>query len=101
MAFVVQPSLLFAGGTVTDFMLALIRILLAIALITAASVGHVRRPIALPMRILLGLLSVVMIIPFGAGIDALLLWLGFAVGIALFGWTLKSAPLQPAAVSHD
>jgi TRAP-type uncharacterized transport system fused permease subunit len=101
MAFVVQPSLLFAGGTITDFALALIRILLAIALITAASVGHVRRPIAFPMRVLLGLLSIVMIIPFNAGIDALLLWLGFALGIGLFGWTLKSSALQPAPVNHD
>jgi len=101
MAFVVQPSLLFAGGTLTDFFLAMIRILLAIALITAASVGHVRRPIALPMRLLLGLLSIVMIIPFNAGIDALLLWLGFALGLGLFGWTLKSSALQPASVNHD
>lgn len=101
MAFVVQPSLLFAGGTVSDFVLAVIRILLAIALITAASVGHVRRPIGLPMRVLLGLLSILMIVPFQAGIDDLILWLGFAVGLLLLGWSLRSSSTQAAITQND
>lgn len=101
MAFVVQPSLLFAGGSVTDFILAIVRILVAIALITAASVGHVRRPIALPMRFLFGLLSIIMIIPFDAGIDGTLLWLAFVVSLILMGLTLKTSPAQPAVAASS
>lgn len=96
MAFVVQPSLLFAGGTVTDFILAIGRILVAIALITVASVGYVRRPVVLPMRLLFGLLSIVLIIPFNSGIDNTLLWIAFFVSLGLLGWTLRSSSGQPA-----
>lgn len=100
LAFVVQPSLLFAGGTTTDFVTALVRIILGIVLITIAAIGYLRRPVPMAMRVFIGLLSLTSVIPLGSAIADSLLWASFALGIVLTAWLLWPVSRTGALVNN-
>ncbi|MEX2320410.1 MAG: TRAP transporter large permease subunit, partial [Saccharospirillum sp.] len=100
LAFVVQPSLLFAGGSTTDFVTALVRIILGIVLITIAAIGYLRRPVPMTMRVFVGLLSLTMVVPLGSTIADSLLWGCFVLGLALVAWLLWPASRTGALVSN-
>jgi len=89
-AFVTQPALLMQGDP-GAIILALARTLTAVALVTAATVGHVSRPLGLRARLAALVLAAVNLPPMGSvGADAALL-AGLGLGVMLLA-TLAFAP---------
>lgn len=84
-AFVLQPELLMLGNA-SDLLVATARCALAIAVFSAAAVGHVARPINLPLRGLLAILAFAGVLPMGSAIPDMVLWLGSGAGAALLLW---------------
>lgn len=84
-AFVLQPELLMLGS-VSDLLLAAARCAIAIALFSAAAVGHVARPIGWPLRAILALLALPGVLPFGSVLPDTVLWLSAGAGVVLMGW---------------
>tara|TARA_R110001583_G_scaffold195477_1_gene374056 strand:+ start:13958 stop:15862 length:1905 start_codon:yes stop_codon:yes gene_type:complete len=62
-AFVTQSELLL-DGTFVDITAALARTLMGIGLLTLAAIGHVSRPITIPVRVFAGLLAIINALPF-------------------------------------
>ncbi|WP_167855880.1 TRAP transporter permease [Natronospirillum operosum] len=84
-AFVLQPELLMLGSG-GDLLLAAARCALAIALLSAAAVGHVVRPLVWQARIGVGLLALPNVLSFGSSVPDTLLWLIAAMGTAMMVW---------------
>jgi len=71
-AFVLQPELLFLG-TWGATVVAMVRLTVAVALLTAAVLGHAARPLSKPLRVAAAALALANILPLGLlGMNALL-----------------------------
>jgi TRAP transporter 4TM/12TM fusion protein len=96
-AFVLQPELLFAGEFSATLFPAL-RLALSIALLAAVTVGHVGRPLGVPLRILGGALSVANALPSSGSGGEIVVWLCFAAGIGVMVHAVrKPKPLTMTA----
>lgn len=84
-AFVLQPELLMLGSA-GDLLLAAARCALAIAVFSAAAVGHVARPIGRPLRGVLALVALPGVLPFGSVVPDSVLWFSAGAGAALLLW---------------
>jgi len=90
-AFVLQPELLLSGDW-SEIALALARTLTAILLLSAAAVGHVVRPLCLPMRTAAALLALPNCLPYGSWLPDAVLWGMFVSALALSVWLVKPGP---------
>lgn len=102
-AFVLQPQLLFIGAW-EDTVLAMIRLTVAVSLLTAAVLGHAARPVTMPMRLGAALLAIANILPFGVLQTDIVPWIAFAAGLAVLGLLVRplraTAPLSRKEADH-
>lgn len=90
-AFVTQPALLMEGAA-GEIALALARTLVAVALITAATVGHVSRPLGLRARLAALGLAAVNLAPMGSVAADTALLAGLGLGALLLAMLAFAAP---------
>ena len=81
-AFVLQPELLLLGDP-GDTLLAALRLLLAVILMTAAALGHAGRALPAWLRVLAALLALANILPGADGALDARVWLALAAGLGL------------------
>jgi len=93
-AFVLQPELLFIGD-IGDTIIASLRVCFSVILLAAATVGYAGRPLGAAAQIGAGVLAFANVLPLSGGVSNVLLWLAFAVSVALAAWLL-----QPLALSR-
>ena len=92
-AFANQPDMLLGVGTdPAAAALALLRALLAVALITAASIGHVARPLSQGVRLLALALAAANLAAFGAGAPDGVLIAALIGGLALMAHLARAEP---------
>jgi TRAP transporter 4TM/12TM fusion protein len=93
-AFVLQPELLFIGD-LADTLIAALRLLLSVALMTAVVIGHAARPLNPALRVAGGVLGVVNILPFSGAVADVILWGGFGIGLWIMALSVR-APVRQA-----
>ncbi|SEQ79459.1 TRAP transporter permease [Thalassovita taeanensis] len=97
-AFVTQPELLL-DGTLLETATALTRTLMGIGLLTLAAIGHMSRPIPLPVRIIAGLLAVANVLPVSA-LPQLGMAAVAACSLAILAWAAVPARTTPS-LKHE
>jgi TRAP transporter 4TM/12TM fusion protein len=99
-AFVGQPALLLVGGDLPATLLALLRCLVAMALVTAGTVGGIARRSGWPVRLLALVLAVPNLVAFGGRVPDAALLASLVAGLVLLGLMARGPDAAGHRIAH-